>query len=227
MKLPFWASLFTLIGLIVLCGLGTWQLQRLEWKNELIAQLDAQYALEPKAAPIPLTKSLDLTRAHIQGRYLDGPNILIKPRTWHGTPGAHVLRAFQPQNSKTPILINRGWLAINETPSDPPKGTIMLTGLFKKPAMDNIFVPMNIPDKNEWYRADLEQIATYLDIKPLAPVILYIEALQSQKPDSYPIAIGDKPVLKNNHQQYAIFWFTMAGVLAVIFILRFVLKRNA
>ena len=223
MKLPFWASLLTLIGLIILCGLGTWQLQRLEWKNTLIAQLAAQYAKDPIPAPTELTEDLNLTRVQIQGRYIRNKEILIKPRTLNGTPGSHVLSAFQPQGHQTPILVNRGWTAIDEKPTAPTLGRLTLTGLFKTAPEDNIFVPMNIPESDEWYRMDLAQIAAYFDLAKLEPVILYLEAPQTQ---AYPIAIGDKPTLKNNHQQYAMFWFTMAGVLLIIFILRFVLKKQ-
>ena len=46
MRLPFWGTILTICGICVLCALGTWQYQRLQWKNEILKTIDAEYGLD-------------------------------------------------------------------------------------------------------------------------------------------------------------------------------------
>ncbi len=219
-KCPFWATTFTAGGMIVLCGLGSWQLQRLQWKNDLLAALDQQY--ETAAPQISqLSAELDLTRGMITGQFLQNKTIELKPRTHEGVTGVHIFTPFKTQSGET-LLVNRGWAPQNhgeiKTPTTPRQ---ILTGLFRAPAKPNIFVPQNTPDKGQWYRLDLAQIETALEVPPLAPVILYTENTTG---DSL-IPVGTKPDLNNNHLQYAFFWFAMAAALLSVYILRFIVKK--
>src|SRR5262245_52286513 len=66
----FWPTVLTFAGLAVLLALGTWQLQRLGWKRDLIAHATAQLAAPatPLAAADPA--ALDYRRVSATGRYL-------------------------------------------------------------------------------------------------------------------------------------------------------------
>lgn len=219
MKLPFWATLLTLCGLIILFGLGTWQLQRLEWKHTLLEALDESYQ---QAAPqvTAIDPSLDLKRGTITGRFLRDKNIKLSPRTHDGAPGYHVFTPFVTTN-KTTLLVNRGWIGLDDDEIKTPRTRQTLTGLFRAPIKANMFVPQNVPETNAWHRLDLPQIQTALDLKALAPIILYTE----DKTAENLLPVGKKPELNNNHLQYAFFWFAMAAALLSVYVLRFIIKK--
>jgi surfeit locus 1 family protein len=218
-KLPFWATTLTAGGMIVLCGLGSWQLQRLQWKNDLLATLDQQYETTPPQISA-LSEELDLTRGMITGQFLQNKNIELKPRTHEGVTGVHVFTPFKTQSGET-LLVNRGWAEQNHGEIKAPQGRQSLSGLFRAPSKPNIFVPQNTPDKGQWYRIDLAQMEIALKVSPLAPVILYTENNTGENL----IPVGTKPELNNNHLQYAWFWFAMAAALLSVYILRFIVKK--
>jgi surfeit locus 1 family protein len=209
----------------ILCTLGIWQLQRLAWKNNLLATMDAEYAKsadEITLTPANLDADFDYRRATLKGRYDLEKQILLGPRTFEKQSGYHVLTPLQLQDS-TWIMVNRGWVPQHwsfEDETTPPQGTQTLTGLLR-PAEINRFALNNDPQNDTWYNPDLAQIAKAKNIPSLKVRILYLEAPEKQT-GNYPAAYMTKPVLPNDHLYYAIFWFTMAAVLAVMYVLRFV-----
>ena len=126
------------------------------------------------------------------------------------------------------LLVNRGWVSQSWQPVDeinppPSSENVKIIGLLRRPSERNPFTPDNKPLKNEWYHPDIEEIA---DVKSIPGIIheyiMHVEkAENSGNASDYPIAEATKPVLTNNHLQYAIFWFSMAGVLFIIYVLRF------
>lgn len=82
MKPPFWATLFTALGILILCSLGTWQLQRLVWKNDLIAELNNAYETA-EAAPLNLENvtSGEFTYGRVSGIFMPDKALLLGPRT--------------------------------------------------------------------------------------------------------------------------------------------------
>ena len=233
-------TLLTFAGISILCSLGVWQLQRLEWKTSLIETLDAEYpkdatqniitgqnlenyeAADKKNAPLAV-------RGTVTGTYDLTKQILVGTRFYDNLPGKHVLTPLQMDDG-TWLLVNRGWVSQSWKPVDeanpPPNGTVSITGLLRRPTERNPFTPDNKPLKDEWYYPDLEEIA---DVKNISGTIHEYILHQEKDENSastadYPIAEAAKPVLDNNHLQYAIFWFSMAAILFVIYVLRFLRK---
>ena len=225
MKLPFWATTLTLLGVLILCSLGTWQLYRLEWKTELLQTIESEYAKDASSiliAPEKLNETLNMTRGSIKGRFLHDKAIAISPRTHEGEPGYHILTPLKTV-SGTHILINRGWVPLDKKETySRSNGTQTITGLFRTPGRPNIFVPKNTPEKDQWHRIDLAQISSEKGLEPLAPVILYAE----NEDESLPMATAIKPKPNNNHLQYALFWYAMACALIGVYWLRFIKKNS-
>ncbi len=220
MKLPFWGTLLTLLGLTILISLGSWQLHRLEWKENLLAKLDKAYeAPAAMITPDQLSADLNLTRGALKGRY-SPQEITISARTHDGAPGYHIITPLKLSNGAY-ILVNRGWIPLDYKSASPPKGTLTVSGLLRTPEKPNIFVPENSPEKDQWYRIDIGHIAQHLNLEGAAPLILYAETSAAQ----YPIAVGTKPSPNNNHLQYAFFWFAMAAAMALIYALKFIVKK--
>ena len=93
MKLPFWATILTALGVVVLCGLGLWQSERLEWKKALLERIDEEYAVNASSAALDPSVDLQdaiIKRGFLEGRYLHDLAVLIQPRTYEGKPGYHL-----------------------------------------------------------------------------------------------------------------------------------------
>jgi surfeit locus 1 family protein len=228
------ASISTLLCIILLCGLGFWQIQRLHWKEKLLAQMDAAYAEKnPPALTFDQVMQQagngdDFTPVQLRGALVPHHEILLGVRTWQGQPGFHEIALLEMPGGGI-VLVNRGWVPAAATgktkPPPAPFGAVTITGILHRPMQDNPFVPQNDPKANLWYRWNLPQIAKGMnvDARHMAPLVVYEES-ESVGDQSTPVRAALRWDLPNNHLYYAWFWFTMAGVLAVIFFLRFVRK---
>ena len=229
-KPPFWATIMSLLGIFILCALGLWQLQRLEWKNRLLQTIEAEYAKDATTlliSPENLEKDFEFKRGTVRGTYNFNRQIMIGPRVYEGLPGWHLLAALELEDGSF-LLANRGWVPQSWNPEQEEGNrqdqTTSITGLLRKPTSGNPFSPENRPDKNQWYRIDFAQIAKVFDIEKIHRYVLYPET-HNESWTEYPVIQPEKPELNNHHLYYAIFWFMMAGALAVIYTLRFVIKR--
>ena len=227
-KLPFWATFFTLAGLCVLIALGTWQLQRLEWKEGLLHKIESRSAEEFTAfKTADFVPENEFSKGEITGRFLNDKEFLITPRTHDGKPGMHVITPFQMQGSSTVILVNRGWTALDQTFEPANSSIVDVAGMVRTVPEPNIFTPNNTPEQDSWYWVDLEAVKIAKDIQNLAPVMLYeIDLTEGAHGTIYPDPNALQIHLNNNHLQYAFFWFAMAGVLLIVYGLRF-LKPKA
>ena len=107
----FWSTIFALFGFVLLLALGTWQLNRLEWKNALTAERRAGAV----GAPVELSfgtkkiQSLHWKRTQIRGFFIHKYEIYLAARSMRGNFGFHVLTPLRHRTGKT-VLINRGWV---------------------------------------------------------------------------------------------------------------------
>lgn len=235
LRLPVWATIFTVIGIAILITLGMWQLHRLEWKENLLSQIAAAQDSEPLGAAT-LVDSRQDTRylyhpAAIYGLYDSAKSFLIGPRTHNGEAGYHLIVPLQILEDNRPaytLLVNRGWVAAR--PTDLPEGFITVTGMLRTAEPAGAFVPPNNPAADEWYSLDIAQLTATKGLQNVLPYILYATGENPADPamsvaGAYHAPGG--PMLANNHRQYAGFWFAMAAVLVVIYILRFLRPAKA
>lgn len=230
MKLPFWGTVLTIVGVAVLCTLGTWQLQRLQWKAGVLEAIEAEYAVDASKAPLSqamLSENIDFKRGHIMGTYMHDKEVLLQPRMHDGDVGYYVLTPLRLFGVKgIVILINRGWApfdwdVLEEDKARKPEGVLKVTGMLRPVPRVSSFVPENIPEKSMWYRIDLEQIMMVRGLEDFASNIFYVES-ESEGGQAYPIAAATRVSPNNNHAQYAFFWFAMAVAMVGIYILRFI-----
>ena len=228
MKIPLWATFFTVIAVFILIGLGIWQLHRLEWKEALLLDLEKEYALNAQEvslvnADFPEKKLL--LRGYLEGHFVNNKSILIEPRTMNGWVGGHLLTAFYVPEGDYYILVNRGWVPDDKNAKiEKPEGHQHLIGAMRHPLHDNVFVPQNRPNQNQWYRIDIEQISTYMQINIVKDRVFYVEDDGDQ--EHYPVATTSQIHLNNNHLNYALFWFSMAGALVVVYFFRFLKTKG-
>jgi len=229
-RYPFWATVLTIISVCILCALGVWQLGRLHWKTALLAHMAVE-AARP-AVPVSvdqLEETWDMRRGKVQGVFDHAHEMALAPRTYDGQTGYHILTPLITKGGSV-MIVNRGWVPLDKKdqkarPESLIAGSVSITGTFRKPQPDNIFVPMNRPQDGAWYRMDLADMARYLGGQKLPSVVLYADP-DGNNASRLPIAAATTPQIANNHLQYAIFWFAMAVVLVGVYIARFVRRAT-
>jgi cytochrome oxidase assembly protein ShyY1 len=227
-------GLFTALTLALLIGLGVWQLQRRVEKHALIAQLTERLAAAPAALP-PLAQWSALTpardefrRVRFSATYERRPDAMVYssgsairddvsgPGTW----------AFLPARLSTgeTVVINAGF--VQNTMQDRGQqdravarlvtGTpVTLTGYIRFSESAGALTPQASTAKRLWFTRDHLAIARALDWGEVAP--FYID-LETPVPESGIPKPGPLEVhLKDDHLQYAITWFGLAGAVVIAF----------
>ncbi len=212
-----WATIVTLAALAVLLALGAWQMQRLQWKTALIAEINGQMA-QP-ATPLPekleTPESWKFRRVTMAGQFLYDHEFLIKPRTLEGKSGYHMVVPFRRASGGV-VFVNRGWIADDVmTKAARPQGLLKIEGIVQFPQKAR-FTPENSPAKNDWYWPEISAMAEAANIKNAAPVLV---VASGKEEGVYPVGGKIEIDLPNDHRQYAFFWFTMAGILLIIYFL--------
>lgn len=209
---------FALPALVVLVGLGTWQLQRLSWKQDLIANMEAQLEAAPVALPV---ESLDLEDwafrpVRLTGRFMDEPEFVFPARTFEGKVGHDVLTPFVRDSGEV-VMIHRGWVPEGERAQAAGTGG-EIEAIVREPWLKTPFRPDNDPTGNQWFWMDLPAMQALLPEGNLAPYYLALVPT-AEGSDKIPIARPVHVALPNNHLEYALTWYALAAILAVITIL--------
>lgn len=215
-------ALITGLVFILLVGLGSWQVQRLFWKQGIIDERQAgssAVALELPERPPEIT-GLMWRRVKVTGGFLHDQELHLGPRSLNGKVGVHVLTPFVRNNGQT-VLVNRGWVPSERT--DPARrgagqiaGTVTLEGIATPGAIKGSFTPDNDPARNLWFWVDIAAMAETVG-RPLQPLV--IDADDTPNPGGLPIGGQTRIDIPNRHLQYAITWYALAAVLLVIFVL--------
>lgn len=227
---PLWPTILSALGIFILCSLGTWQLHRLEWKTKLLSDIAAQKSTFRQFNITDLAPENVYQSGEIEGRFLYDKELRIIPRTAGGKVGAHLITPLLLNNGQT-LLVNRGWIPADY--QDPPQPQAIspsfhVAGMIRTPEKPNMFIPANAPETDQWYSFDIAAMAKAKALDNILPVLFYeIDLTNGAHSIVYPDANALTLNIPNNHLQYALFWFAMAGVLLLIYILRFVKKSAA
>ena len=223
-----WFTLFTLAALALLIGLGVWQLKRLAWKEGLIAEIEAR----AKGAPITLQQAIGLARTgkdpsyyrvHVKGRFANDKERHLYALSTEGEPGWHVIAPFSTVEGDL-VLIDRGF--VPDRLQDPStraagqlEGEVDVTGLVRLPEAQGLFTPDNEPNANHWFWRDLSGMTfSMFPTATMDPAPFFLEAEKSDVPGGWPEGGQTRLELPNNHLQYAITWFLLAGAVVIIYL---------
>ena len=216
------------LALALLLGLGVWQLQRLAWKTALIAEL-AERAQEQAIVlpPAFLPEEMVYRRVYLSGRFLPGRELRSAPRVLSKRPGLYVYTPFELDDGRQ-IIVERGWLPQRfedptSRPQDPsegglPEGRLAFDAMLLREGWQGSewLRPANDPAKNVWHYVDSLEMAAAAGLElPVSGV--YAAVLPEQLPGEYPLARRPGVDLRNDHLEYAITWFALAGILLVIY----------
>ena len=212
------ATVIAIPMFIVLVGLGAWQVHRLAWKTEIIAYREAMLA-QPA---VPLSNDagvVEFRRVLVEGEFLHDKEIFLAANR-DGRFGFHLITPLKRDDGSF-VLVNRGWI--------PPGmrepwlrveslivGPVSIEGVIRTNPGRSSLSPENDPAKNYWFWRDFEAMAAFAGVE--APPFM-VEAGPKLNPGGMPIGREFRVELRNDHLQYVIIWFSLAVVLAVIFVL--------
>jgi surfeit locus 1 family protein len=216
---------FTLLCLpffALLVGLGVWQLERLQWKLGLIAQIQRNM----HAPAISLDQALQLGIDHAQyrrvaaaGTFANSKENYVYATGPEGQPGYHILTPFVLESGGA-VMIDRGYVPLSlrspaSRPGIEPQGRVRVLGILHMPDKPGFFAPPpNLHDR-VWFARDVEAMARRDHQRLVAPIVL--EAVAARGP-RWPQGGQTRVDLPNDHLQYALIWFLLAGALAIIWL---------
>jgi surfeit locus 1 family protein len=203
---------------LVLLALGVWQVQRLSWKLDLIARVDARVHAEPVEAPAagaPIDPAADEYR-HVlaSGTFRHADETLVQATTERG-PGFWVLTPLVRGDGSV-VLVNRGFVQPDRRNADTRRAgngedSVAVTGLLRLTEPGGGFLRKNDPAGDRWYSRDVGAIALKHDLQDVAPY--FIDADGAENAGGLPVGGLTRVVFPNNHLVYAITWFSLAAML--------------
>ncbi len=221
-RLP-WPTLFTVPVLIALVGFGTWQVQRLHWKETLIAEREARLAAPPLSiAAVPsMTAALDHRRVRAAGTFLHDREMHLVARSHRGRVGVRVVTPLALAGGGH-VLVDRGWVPRAGTdPATRPDGQIRrsveIVGILRADGRPSGWTPDNQPDDGVWHYVDIRAMAARAGISDVRDFV--VVAGPAANPGGHPMGARFVVEVVNNHLQYAITWYAFALVLAAIYLI--------
>lgn len=224
-----WTTVVAVVAIAVLLGLGTWQLDRLVWKQQVLdarAQRVTAPALTYAEIVTKTNTALDTVEyrpIRLRGRYRQGGDLKLLSRTRGGRPGFHLITPLVPDTATgatgVVVLVDRGWVPLDgdrdRIPA--PAGLVSVEGYVRKFEIPGPFTPDNDPDTGTWFYLDRHQMAAAAGFDTVAP--FYVQrAPGAASLEVYPSGGLPNIALRNPHLQYAITWYSLAVVLLVIYV---------
>jgi surfeit locus 1 family protein len=210
-----------------LVSLGTWQLERLSWKEGLIAELESKLSAKPTDLP-PRERWPGLTAAADEFRRVAFPAEFLGEEALVYSSGS-ALRpdvsgpgywVFSPARltGGSLVVVNRGFVPEGKQdpktrPQGQPQGVVEVVGAMRWPESRGTFTPNDEPAKNLWFARDPASMAAAKGWGTIAP--FYVDQEAPPAPGGLPKAGPLKPSLPNNHLQYAVTWYGLALVVLI------------
>jgi surfeit locus 1 family protein len=220
-----WPTIISAAIVLTCLGLGVWQLERLHWKEGLIAARTAAVSAPPITPPDSAEAALGIEFRHIadEGEFLHDKEIFLGASAESGTIGYDVLTPLREPGGRV-IFVNRGYIPAElkdrtKRAAGEIAGRVRVTGLLRLPpsGRPNWFLPDNRPDLNYWFWVDLPEMAKADGLAEIAP--FYIDADATPNPGGWPKGGVTRLALPNDHLQYAITWFGLAIAMAVVYVI--------
>lgn len=224
-RFPWLAIIFGVPALAILLALGTWQVQRLQWKEALIATIDQR----THAAPLPLAGieakfategDIDYWPVTTSGHFLhEGERHFFA--THDGQSGFYVYTPLRLADERI-VFVNRGFVSYDlkdasRRMAGEIAGDVTVTGLARNPlaGKPSSMLPDNDPAGNIFYWKDIAAMSASAGLPAGATVLpFFIDAGKAPNPGGWPVGGVTIIDLPNSHLQYAVTWYGLAAALA-------------
>lgn len=221
-----WPTLISLPILVLSLSLGVWQMERREWKRDILDRLTTNQA----AAPMPLDELLrgdplrhEYGRVKIAGSFVHDKEFHLAARSLKNKVGLQLVTPFKTNDGRI-LLFNRGWIPSEK--KEPAKraegqgtGGVELTGIVRRNQERRQFAPENVPDKNVWFHVDVPLMRRLAGAPPDPKLdAFFLDADAAPNPGGVPIGGQTRLDIPNDHLKYAITWFLMVLALAGVYL---------
>ena len=220
-------TITTLIGVAILVWLGTWQLERYAWKEDIIDRIEARTARNP----VSLERAIELSNklgdpsylpVRTEGRFHHERERYLYSISLDGRPGWHVITPLETVSGRV-VLVDRGF--VPEQARDPKaraqgqfKDVVTVTGLVRTPESPGLFSPDNDLEANQWFTRDLGAMTrSMFPGGTVEAVPFFLETVESDIPGGWPQGGQTRLQLSRNHLQYAFTWFALAIFLVGVY----------
>ncbi len=196
-----------MIGTAILVWLGAWQLQRLEWKQGILSQIESRIGGDP--APLPATGDPDADRyqpVQLTGT-VEADELYVLVSQKRVGPGYRVISPFVTDEGRR-ILLDRGFIPVADRDNARDGGEKDVTGNMHWPDDRTSSTPDNDIAGNTWFARDIDLMAEALNTEPL---LVIARNMSPADPGVTPLPV-DTSGIPNDHLQYAITWFSLAAV---------------
>ena len=197
--------LFITISTITLTWFGIWQLQRLQWKNAMIKQIEQAQELPPLQTLPSDLNNLEYHKVILSGVFKHENALHMIGRQRGNFPGYFIVTPFELDGDGRIILVNRGFSPSGK--ESKPEGLQTIEGVIRPPREKRYFAPENTPEKNVWFYENIPEMSKATGIL-LSPLV--VEQIGKEKQGEFPIASDGKISLRNDHLGYAIIWLSTA-----------------
>ena len=194
-----------LAGILILVMLGIWQLNRLDWKNNLLNNIEKKIMAEPVLLLKDVSELNDQYRSVIvEGNIMSG-EIHVLTSLKNSGPGFLIVVPFELLDGRV-IMVDRGFIPESEKKFERSRGRVKLVGNLLWPNETDSFIPAPDVKKNMWFARDLKKMSNHLKTDEVLVVMRQSEPVGKPTPQRIGIHLA------NDHLGYAITWFSLAVV---------------
>lgn len=198
-----------LTGVVLLLSLGIWQLRRLEWKESILAQIEAQIGAEPIAVPPHPTPDRDRYRAVTATGTITEDEVHLLVSTRETGAAFRIVSLFLTDDGRR-LMLDRGIVASGAKDNDRPTTDATVTGNLLWPDEVDVFTPEPDREMNIWFARDAAALSQELAAEPF---LIVLRETSETDPAVTPLPV-DTASIPNDHREYAITWFGLAAVWA-------------
>lgn len=233
-RFPVGLTIATAVALAILLALGTWQLQRLAWKRDLLERIEALRAAPAQPAGPVLDRAaggadVDFTRVTATCPGLSTASFVELYGIRDGKAGSRLISACRIDSAAyRTLLVDRGFVAdsVSARPPQAPgsETPVTVTGVLRMPEAGNLFSPQNRPER--WFTRDAAGMAAALGASDPAPLFLMAET--STNPEWKALAPAPIPAsISNRHLEYAVTWYGLAAALLGVYAAMLLRRRKS
>ena len=197
-------------GTACLLYLGKWQIDRLYWKLDVLTKIDQKIAAAPVLLPAEPSESVHkYLSVEISGQFLQESIRVLASKKRYGA-GYRIIHVFRTNGRR--LLVDLGFVGLETDYDIDLSSDISLVGNLHWPDEVDNFTPEPDLENNIWFARDVERVASALQTEPIL-IILKDSTLKDKNIKPMPI---DTTHIPNDHLQYAITWFSLAIIWALM-----------
>lgn len=209
-----------LVAFVILVFLGTWQAQKIGPKTQLLKSIELGMSAEPMLLPVHLDdpQSVVYRRVSFDGVAADITPIKVFGTNLKGKPGYSLYKPVTRQHGRA-VLVNFGWVPlVQEAMPTLPVGEITINGVLMESAVAGDFTPADNQEKNEWYTANVHEMARFFGLSSKEYYHFRIFADHIGSATALPLGGQVRVDIPNDHFEYMLTWYGLALGLVGVFL---------